>query len=198
MQQSKPSRSKSKQSGAGSIRIIGGSMRGRKIAFSSAEGLRPTLDRIRETLFNWLANDIAGASCLDLFAGSGALGFEAISRGADSVVFVEVNSQACTSLKNNIKSLGISNNPVINGQADIFLAESNSKYDLVFLDPPFGKDFLPKTLSALIPHLNEDALVYVEQETTSTPPDYTDHWKILKSKKTSQFYYQLITLKKED
>lgn len=177
-----------------SLRIIGGSMRGRKITFASEEGLRPTLDRIRETVFNWLSAEIAGACCLDLFAGSGALGFEAISRGAASVSFVDANDRVTTNLKRNLSKLQLDNATVFTSKADDYLNNNQQKYDLVFLDPPFEKGFLPRTLDALVPHLSTDAIVYVEQEVSSTEPSYPEQWQLLKSKKTSRFTYQLLQL----
>jgi 16S rRNA (guanine966-N2)-methyltransferase len=178
-----------------SLRIIGGSMRGRKITFAAEQGLRPTLDRIRETLFNWLTADIARANCLDLFAGSGALGFESLSRGAESVTFVDANSRVTANLKKNLAELKIDQAKVVTSTAEDYLKNNQQKFDLVFLDPPFDKGFLPNTLDKLIPHLNEDALVYVEQEISDSEPRYSEQWQVLKSKKTSRFVYQLLSLK---
>ncbi len=175
------------------VRIIGGNMRGRKIYFAEAEGLRPTLDRIRETLFNWLAGDIAGANCLDLFAGSGALGFEAVSRGAAQVTLVDANAKVTQQHIENQANLNISNIEIITNRAEDFLQTNNIKFDIVFLDPPFEKGFLPEVLDSLIPHLSDNALIYVEQEVANNPPTYPERWHVLKSKKTSRFYYQLLS-----
>ncbi len=169
-------------------------MRGRKISFAAEEGLRPTLDRIRETLFNWLNADIAGTNCLDLFAGSGALGFESLSRGAASVTFVDANSRVTANLKNNLAELQIDKADVVTSSAEDFLENNQQKFDLVFLDPPFDKGFLPKILENLAAHLSHDAMIYVEQEVSETEPSYSKQWQLLKSKKTSRFVYQLLRL----
>ncbi len=198
MQQSKPKLNKGSQktSGKSNVRIIGGSMRGRKIAFSAGEGLRPTLDRVRETLFNWLARDIAGSICLDLFAGSGALGFEAISRGASHLYMVDSSDKVCNSLNKNASQIGINNITIKNRKALQFLSENNTKFDIVFLDPPFGKELLWESLEKLIPHLSDDAMVYIEQEKNSQQQP-NERWQVLKSKQTSNFSYQLICLDKK-
>jgi len=197
MPSSKPKTSSTARTKPSSVRIIGGSMRGRKINFSSGEGLRPTLDRIRETVFNWLATDIPQSTCLDLFAGSGALGFEAVSRGAKSVIFVDSSSQASVNLRNNLEIFKVQNAKVVNQKAKDFLTNNRQKFDLVFLDPPFGRDLLPATLEALTQHLNSKAIVYVEQEAEKEEPVYPANWDVIKSKKTSRFFYQLIKLKEE-
>ncbi len=200
---SKPNGSKRRQKSAplqkgrqplSSLRIIGGSMRGRKISFAAEEGLRPTLDRIRETLFNWLNADIAGTNCLDLFAGSGALGFESLSRGAASVTFVDANCRVTANLKNNLAELQIDKADVVTSSAEDFLENNQQKFDLVFLDPPFDKGFLPKILKNLAAHLSHDAMIYIEQEVSETEPSYSKQWQLLKSKKTSRFVYQLLRL----
>ncbi len=193
--QGKINASKGKSQQLSSLRIIGGSMRGRKISFAAEEGLRPTLDRIRETLFNWLTADVAGANCLDLFAGSGALGFESLSRGAATVTFVDANSRVTTVLKKNLAELKIDKANVITSTAEEYLRNNQQKFDLVFLDPPFDKGFLPQTLDNLAPHLCDEAVIYVEQEANATTPSYSDQWQVLKSKKTSRFVYQLLCLK---
>lgn len=194
MQQSKSTNTKRQSSGNNQVRIIGGSMRGRKINFSSGEGLRPTLDRIRETLFNWLATEIHGAICLDLYAGSGALGIEAISRGAKSVTLVDASRQVADNLKKNLKSLSVNNAKVVNQQAQQFLTSNEQLFKLVFLDPPFEKGMLDSILNQIKSHLSEDALVYVEQENVNSEVHFGEEWQVLKSKKTSRFYYSLIRL----
>jgi 16S rRNA (guanine966-N2)-methyltransferase len=178
----------------GVVRIIGGQMRGRKLHFSTVAGLRPTLDRIRETLFNWLARDINNAQCLDLFAGSGALGFEAASRGAAQVVMVEASAKVIVDLKRNCKLLNVDNIKLVNLEAAKFLETSNQKFDLVFLDPPFGKDMLAKTLELLQPKLAPNALVYIEQESSDSPFIPDKHWQQLKFKQTASFSYALYQL----
>jgi len=180
--------------GKNQLRIIGGSMRGRKIDFVAAEGLRPTLDRVRETLFNWLMGDIAGANCLDLFAGSGALGYEALSRGAKQVSFVELNPMVSQQIKSNLIQLAISNAQVFQQSAEDFLNNNQQGFDIVFLDPPFAQDLLQPTLEMLCqsPHLTKQALIYIEQEAKAKAIESNDLWQRLKSKQTSRFNYQLL------
>ncbi len=144
------------------LRIISGKWRGRKLRFTDRPQLRPTLGRARETLFNWLGSDLGGQRCLDLFAGSGALGFEAASRGADFVQFVEKDRLACNALRANALELGASNTRVACTEAGRFLRSEHSLWDLVFLDPPFRSPLLDKTLTALLPHLAPEATVYWE------------------------------------
>ena len=146
------------------VRIIGGDWRGRKLQFPSIEGLRPTPDRIRETLFNWLSPHIAGAHCLDLYAGSGALGFEALSRGARSCCFIDNNKQVQAALGLSVQALNCED------RATVMLADSGSaitlhhSIDLVFLDPPFASHLLPGTLDWLLtsPSIHPDTLIYIE------------------------------------
>jgi 16S rRNA (guanine966-N2)-methyltransferase len=164
------------------LRIIGGQWRGRKLAFTPAEGLRPTGDRIRETLFNWLAADIAGARCVDLFAGSGALGLEALSRGAAHCDFVDCSSAAVAQVRDHLKLLSAYDkagcHPV---SAMDFLRTTSTAYDIVFIDPPFKLHLVEPVCAALSQYhlLQEHALVYVEMEATQpaphTPPDWTLH-----------------------
>ncbi|MDP3539165.1 MAG: 16S rRNA (guanine(966)-N(2))-methyltransferase RsmD [Azonexus sp.] len=148
-----------------SVRIIGGQYRRRVLKFPESEGLRPTPDRVRETLFNWLGQDLDGWKCLDLFAGSGALGFEAASRGAARVVMIEQSSHVLAALFANAEML---QNPreveIIRADAIQYLASSSTKFDLIFLDPPYKKGWIPR-LEPLLPGvLNEDAAIYVEAE----------------------------------
>ena len=179
----------------GVVRIIGGQMRGRKLQFNPAEGLRPTLDRIRETLFNWLARDIQGSRCLDLFAGSGALGFEAASRGAALVSMIELNPGVANDLRANCQLVNVNNVKVVNLAADKFLQTNTEKYDVIFLDPPFGQGLLAETMLNLSNSLNPQALLYIEQETTQEPYQPGENWLPLKSKKTASFSYALYQLK---
>lgn len=130
------------QSSAGSLRIVAGSLRGSRLAVPDVKGLRPTPDRVRETLFNWLAPVIVGARCLDLYAGTGALGIEALSRGAADCVFVERDRDLCDQLRQNLARLRIATARVVNDDAQTFLATPAATlgFDLVFLDPPFAAD----------------------------------------------------------
>lgn len=177
------------------LRIIAGSMRGRKISFIATEGLRPTLDQVRETLFNWLMPDIAESNCLDLFAGSGALGFEAISRGVKFVTMVESNKQVADYLKQNMQQLKISNAKVHLSTAANFLSSNVEKFDIIFLDPPFEKGLLNLTLEKIKPFLQDEAKVYIEHEKNHQLTPIGNEWQQLKSKTTSRFCYSLLTLK---
>ena len=146
------------------VRIIGGDWRGRKLQFPSIDGLRPTPDRLREALFNWLSPHVAGAHCLDLYAGSGALGFEALSRGARSCCFIDNNKQVRAALASSVQALNCQD------QATVILADSGSaitldqQIDLVFLDPPFASHLLASTLDWLSksPSIHRETLMYTE------------------------------------
>jgi len=152
---------------ANRVRIVGGRYRRRLLEFPDAGGLRPTPDRVREPLFNWLGQDLPDWRCLDLFAGSGALGFEAASRGAARVVLVEREPAACAALERNRALLAASAVEVVRAEALSWLAKDRTPWDLVFLDPPFDSDLVESVLPALAPHLAPDGRVYVEQ---ATPP----------------------------
>ncbi|MCK5813537.1 MAG: 16S rRNA (guanine(966)-N(2))-methyltransferase RsmD, partial [Cocleimonas sp.] len=155
------------------LRIIGGSWRSRKLKFISASNLRPTPDRVRETLFNWLQSNIVDARCLDLFAGSGALGLEALSRGASEVVFIEKHRAVAQQLAQNLLLLN-SNNKVINTHAKTYLLQENNAFDIIFLDPPFRQHFLPQILDIILEKqlLKKNGLIYLEQEN-----EENYHWK---------------------
>lgn len=144
------------------VRIIGGQWKGRKLKFPATGGLRPTLGRARETLFNWLAADVRGARCLDLFAGSGALGFEALSRGAAEVTFVERDRKAALALQANAKALNASAR-IQREDARRFLKRKPAEFDLIFFDPPFAEveafELLPLLLRT---HLTDAGLLYLE------------------------------------
>ena len=170
------------------LRIIGGQWRSRRLNFPSIEGLRPTLDRIRETLFNWLQFDVEGKRVLDAFAGSGALGFEALSRGAKEVVFLEKSPQAAAQIKANIGLLGVENAQVWAGDSLQWLEQNNSEYDLVFLDPPFHCNLLQPAIDKL--KLPVGALVYVEHE-PNLLPKWPDNWTERKSKNSKEFCFRL-------
>ncbi len=153
--------------GANTLRIIGGKWRSRKLHFVDVPGLRPTPDRIRETLFNWLQSSLYNANCLDLFAGSGAIGLEALSRGAKSVDFVEKNTAASRQLSENLTLLQTDSN-VFKMDALIFLREhvAEHPYDIIFLDPPYRQGLLNKSLDLLISKalIAENTLIYLEHE----------------------------------
>ena len=179
-----------------SVRIIAGEYRSRKLEFPSLEGLRPTTDRIRETLFNWLQDSIQFEICLDLFAGSGALGFEALSRGASRVDFLEKNSDAAKSIRTNIERLGTKQGRVYCDDALKWLAQArqdDSRYGIVFLDPPFKDAILATTISALeaAAIMKDGCLVYVEQNLKSNTVEFPVNWVELKNKKAGSVRYSL-------
>ena len=144
------------------VRIIGGQWRGRKLRFPDRAGLRPTLGRVRETLFNWLAPSIRGARCLDLYAGSGALGFEALSRGAAEVTFVERDRKAAAALNANVALLEAPAT-VLQMPAERFLATSSERFDLILFDPPFSDARAGRHLATLLDdHLTDGGSLYLE------------------------------------
>ncbi len=183
-----------RKGGAGNtLRIIGGEWRGRKLRFADGEGLRPTTDRVRETLFNWLQPLIAGARCLDLFSGSGALGLEALSRGAGWVVFIERNPKAVAALRENLSQLQSGNAEVHQGDALAWLRGQPTPFDVVFLDPPFRQDLLTPALKLLDEGgwLTPGARVYIETELESGEPELPAGWTLLRSKRAGQVGYYL-------
>ena len=187
-------KTKAGSSAQGRLRIIGGSWRSRVLPVPDAEGLRPTTDRVRETLFNWLQTDVPGSRCLDLFAGSGALGLEAASRGASEVVMVEKASAVYKTLQQNIKTLGASQVSVMNQDALRFLnqqsaaCEGSLKFDIVFLDPPYQSALLEPVIE-LLP-LAAGTKVYLEARKGDdiTVPK---NWLPLKDKLAGQIHYSL-------
>ena len=177
-----------------SVRIIGGGWRGRRVSFPDIPGLRPTPDRVRETLFNWLQHAVAGARCLDLFAGSGVLGLEALSRGAKEVVFVEPVVAASRALQEQLIRLGGSAKGQVAAMgAARYLRSPPQAFDIVFLDPPFGRGALAEYVPLLDAGqwLTVGALVYLEDEKTAGVPALPRHWGILKSKSAGEVGYHL-------
>ena len=176
------------------LRIIAGLWRGRKITFIDQQDLRPTPDRVRETVFNWLQSDVPNAVCLDLFAGSGALGFESASRGASQVVLVDNSSQACKQIQENINHLQSEVIRVIMSDSVRFLEENTTKYDLVFLDPPYKSDVLAQIIMSLEQKkcLSEHAKIYLEQDVKQDVPKLPENWRVLKNKTAGQVSYYLI------
>lgn len=170
-------------------------MRSRIIGFPDAQGLRPTPDRVRETLFNWLGQTLCGRSCLDLFAGSGALGFEAASRGAERVVMVEKNPAVVRVLQDNIKKLACLNVAAHCQDGLEFASRDAQRYDVIFLDPPFQSDYLPKLLEILPRRLNENGVLYVESGAAIAA---SEPWQILKSGRAGQVHYQLLGVSVND
>ncbi|EMW6874336.1 MULTISPECIES: 16S rRNA (guanine(966)-N(2))-methyltransferase [Providencia] len=177
----------------GQIRIIGGKWRGRKLPVRDSEGLRPTTDRIKETLFNWLMPIVREARCLDCFAGSGALGFEALSRFADSVTFIELDKKNVQLLSENKVRLQANNANIINGNSLEVLNELGTPFDVVFIDPPFRKGLLNETIRLLEKNqwLANESWIYVESEAESPLTDIPANWQLHREKIAGQVAYRL-------
>lgn len=180
----------------GEVRIIAGRWRGRKLPVLMLQGLRPTGDRVKETLFNWLMADIVGSQCLDCFAGSGALGFEALSRQAKTVVFIERDKQVAKQLQQNLRQLACNETQAQVIQADTLAwlkqPPAQPLFDVVFIDPPFHYGLAQQTIALLEQYqwLKPKALIYVETE-KQQPIDAPPHWQLLKQKITGQVCYRL-------
>jgi 16S rRNA (guanine966-N2)-methyltransferase len=174
------------------IRIIGGKFKSKKISVINATGLRPTASRVRETLFNWLMHDIRNSACLDLFAGSGALGIEAYSRYAKNVTFVEKNKACFEALKKTINTFEHTGCNLINADAKIFLTDTKQTFDIIFFDPPFSDPNLYDLIQIIVSRklLNSNGLLYVESP-KSLQNNMTDNWHLIKEKKTQQAFYAL-------
>lgn len=186
--------SKLKASTQGQLRIIGGEWRSRKVCFMDAEGLRPTPDRVRETLFNWLAPYIEGAHLLDAYTGSGALFLEALSRGAATATVLDVNRQVIDNLKQQLQLLNCDSARLIHQDALTFLKQSeDKKYDVVFLDPPFRKNLLEETCHLLENNhwLTNEAWIYTESEQAPSTLKLPLSWCLHREKKAGQVFYTL-------
>jgi len=193
-QRSSPQEKGIKPSNDGFIRLISGQWRGKKLPVKDKQGLRPTTDRTKETLFNWLMHDIRDANCLDCFSGSGSLGFEALSRYCQTCTFLELDKQVAQQLKNNIDTLKVNNAKVIQGDTLHYLNKSAVlQYDVIFVDPPFNLGLAQPCIEQLASqgHLAEKALIYVEVETSLTTLQIPDNWSLLKDKTSGQVHYQL-------
>ncbi|MCG6347182.1 16S rRNA (guanine(966)-N(2))-methyltransferase RsmD [Vibrio fluvialis] len=182
-----------KRAPSGQVRIISGLWRGRKLPVHDAEGLRPTTDRVKETLFNWLAQDIPHARCLDLFAGSGGLGFESASRQADKVTMLEMNPQAFAQLKTNIAALKASNIEAVNTDTLAYLKQPGQAYDVVFIDPPFRQGLLQETVQLLEQNgwLAANAMIYIESEKELPLTELPECWQLYREKLAGQVCYRL-------
>lgn len=178
----------------GKIRIIGGKWRNRNVIFPEIPDLRPTADRIRETVFNWLLTYVVGANCLDLFAGSGALGFEALSRGAAHVTFIDRSDQVINALKKNADILKATNVEFIRGEcpSDVPLLK-NIPFDIIFLDPPFRQGLIGKAGEWLerIQIMSKKTLIYIEVEKDLKPLSVPENWKAYREKETGSLSYSL-------
>ncbi|MDA1117367.1 MAG: 16S rRNA (guanine(966)-N(2))-methyltransferase RsmD [Proteobacteria bacterium] len=173
----------------GRVRIVGGEWRSRLIDVPACPGLRPTPDRVRETLFNWLGQRIDGRACLDLYAGSGALGFEAASRGAARVVMVENDRAALAALRRSCERLMAQRVAIEPGDALEYVQRAGERFDLVFLDPPFRQNALPALLGKLPLRLAKGAQVYLE---AARPVETAEPWRELKRARAGQVSYQLL------
>ena len=186
-----------KGSPSGRLRIVAGKWRSRLLPVAEEPGLRPTSARIRETLFNWLASTIEGSRCLDLFAGTGALGFEALSRGAREVVFVENSARAAAALTESVKVLESTGARIHQADAISYLKSEPEPFDIVLLDPPFADDLL-EDLCRLLSEGNwlaDGARVYLEQDRERPLPALPDGWTIINDKTAGQVRYALATVK---
>lgn len=179
------------------LRIIGGVWRGRRLDFAQIPGLRPTPDRVRETLFNWLQPFTQGSVCLDLFAGSGALGFEAASRGAGQVVMVETDSRVARQLQSHTTLLQAAQISVVQADALDWLQASDRTFDIVFLDPPFGQGFLGKVLRLLHQGgaVTAGTRIYLETESDLPVPKLPEGWEYLRSKRAGQVRFYLAVVR---
>jgi 16S rRNA (guanine(966)-N(2))-methyltransferase RsmD len=177
------------------VRIIGGLWRSRLVEFPDAADLRPTPDRVRETLFNWLGQDLTGMACLDLFAGSGALGFEALSRGAASVVMVEKNPAALRTLRDNAAKLGATGLTVVRGDALEFARNARSRFDVVFVDPPYRLGMQVAVFDLLRGLLAEGGRVYVESDAVFEPPR---GWAVFRRARAGNVHFHLLVREADD
>ncbi len=186
-----------KKTPAGRLRIVAGNWRSRLLEIADVPGLRPTSERVRETLFNWLAPKIEGSRCLDLFAGTGALGLEALSRGATSVVFVDSSRRAARTIEKNVRSLEADGASIHHGDALQFLRTAQpGTFDIVFLDPPFAADLLGELCQqiAQLKVLAPGATVYLEQDKTQPDPPLPAGWVVLRKKTAGQVRYSLVEI----
>ncbi|MDY0972103.1 16S rRNA (guanine(966)-N(2))-methyltransferase [Siccibacter turicensis] len=178
---------------SGQIRIIGGQWRGRKLPVPDSPGLRPTTDRVRETLFNWLAPHLVDARCLDCFAGSGALGLEALSRYAARTTLLEMERGVAQQLTQNLATLKATQGQVVNTNTLEFLSKPGEPHDIVFVDPPFRKGLLEQTVTLLEQNgwLADNALIYIESEVEGGLPALPASWQLHREKVAGQVAYRL-------
>lgn len=175
----------------GKVRIIGGEWRRRIVTFPGYADLRPTPDRVRETVFNWLGQDLSGMVCLDLFAGSGAMGFEAASRGAKHVVMVESQSPIVSALQVNAGKLKAAQVELVKMDALAFIMSDSRKFDVIFIDPPYRLGLTPKLLHLLPSHITKNGVIYVEGGNYLLPDEPWQSWR---NKQVGKVYFQLLKL----
>ncbi|HOY70519.1 MAG TPA: 16S rRNA (guanine(966)-N(2))-methyltransferase RsmD [Methylotenera sp.] len=176
------------------VRLNAGIWRSRILKFPYAEGLRPTPDRVRQTVFNWLGQDLTGKNCLDLFAGTGAMGFEALSRNAKAVTMVEFFKPTFLALQQNKAALAATSAKILHADAMQFLANNTQKFDVIFCDPPYNKNWLDKLLPLLSAHLAANGVLYVEAEYVLQDSAI---WQVIKHGKAGNVYYHLLKLAHE-
>jgi 16S rRNA (guanine966-N2)-methyltransferase len=180
---------KSVKTSTNQVRINAGVWRSRLLKFPDAEGLRPTPERVRQTVFNWLGQDLTGKTCLDLFAGTGAFGFEALSRNAKSVTMIEFSRAAYQALIDNKSMLQAENVQISNQDALHFLEQNTQQFDVIFVDPPYQKGWLDKLLPILKTCLVSNGLIYVEAEYAISDSPV---WKVVKQGKAGNVFYHLL------
>ena len=177
------------------VRINAGEWRSRLIKFPDATGLRPTPERVRQTVFNWLGQDLTGQTCLDLFAGTGVMGFESLSRGATSVTLVEKSLPAYKALLDNKQLLKADKALVLHQDAIAFLQTNQQKFHVIYLDPPYNQQWLVKILPLLASHLTAEGVVYAEAEfAIDVNTDFVSGWQVAKQSKAGNVFYHLLKL----
>lgn len=182
------------------VRIIAGNWRGRKIDFHDAEGLRPTSDRVRETLFNWIAPWVQSSRCLDLFAGSGALGLEALSRGAASVCFVDNNKLALQNIQKFLQTTSATKGTTYLQSAQEFIQNKNlNEFDIIFIDPPYAKFELLELIPLLEANFEQkngspqnDCHIFYEHSIAINESELLPNWQVVKNKKAGKVFYYLL------
>jgi 16S rRNA (guanine966-N2)-methyltransferase len=170
------------------VKIIGGTWKRKNIFFYDSDGLRPTLNRVRETLFNWLGQDLSGKNCLDLFSGSGILGFEALSRNSESCTLVDNNSATISSLINNKNDLSANNAIIICSCAKNFLKKNKELFDIIFFDPPFLMVDIDSLLFEIKEHLKPEGVIYLE----TNKEYFEEEFKIIKNSRVGKVYFYLL------
>lgn len=176
------------------VRIIGGEWGGRRLGFPDAQGLRPTADRVRETLFNWLQHGLQGRRVLDAFAGSGALGIEAASRGAREVVMLERSRKVADALQKNLEVLEANNITLLTVDAFEYMAHAQESFDLILLDPPFGKDLIQPALALIKEQglIQPEGKIYIELEASAPTPKLPEGWAMVRDKVAGDVRFGLI------
>jgi 16S rRNA (guanine966-N2)-methyltransferase len=196
---SAPASESKRPAAANELRIVGGEWRGRRVRLAPGAPIRPTPDRVRETVFNWLQPVIRGARCLDLFAGSGALGIEALSRGAREVVFVDQDARAVRQIRATLETLAVATPQACVSDALAYLRNPAVPFDVVFLDPPFASRLLAPACALLEERgwLAPSALVYIEAAYRDGPPQLPATWRLLKAKRAGEVGYYLVERRRE-